>query len=220
MSVLHWWLQRHRPASVHCDNFSHRCDHRYHLTYIREEKALYRCGRYHAWIRHSHGWYADNERCGFSIKRESSLCQSSDYVQESIYGYSGRYRIYRSPSECICFCRYPAGTVDHWFDYFCSSSSDHHGNRCRCSLSCSALFHRNEQEWKTYSTDLSAEWFIRNDLLVNRILFDQCSGSLYFYGWSYDSIPYCTFELCIQDSDDSRTCTFHQQDWEARLYSD
>ena len=37
-----------------CDNFSHRCDHRYHLTYIREEKALYRCGGYHAWIRHSH----------------------------------------------------------------------------------------------------------------------------------------------------------------------
>ncbi len=33
----------------------------------------------------------------FSIKRESSLCQSSDYVQESIYGYSGRYHIYRSP---------------------------------------------------------------------------------------------------------------------------
>ena len=62
-----------------------------------------------------------------------------------------------SPSECICFCRYPAGTVDHWFDHFCSSSSDHHGYRRRCSLSCSALFNWNEQERKAYSTDLSAE---------------------------------------------------------------
>lgn len=37
-------------------------------------------------------------------------------------------------------CRHCRSLVD----YFCSSSSDHHGNRCRCSLSCSALFHRNE----------------------------------------------------------------------------
>ncbi len=33
-------------------------------TFVKK-KPYTECGRYHAWIRHSHGWYADNERCGF-----------------------------------------------------------------------------------------------------------------------------------------------------------
>ena len=67
------------------------------------------------------------------------------------------YRIYCSASECICFCRYPSGIINHRLYYICCRTAYYNGYRCRSCLSCTAFFYRYEQERKAYSTYLPAE---------------------------------------------------------------
>ena len=64
---------------------------------------------------------------------------------------------YCSASECICFCRYPSGIINHRLYYICCRTAYYNGYRCRSCLSCTAFFYRYEQERKAYSTYLPAE---------------------------------------------------------------
>ena len=49
-----------------------------------------------------------------------------------------------SSPECFCIRRYSAGTIRNRKHQLCSCSPDHHGYRCRCCMSGTALFHRNQ----------------------------------------------------------------------------